>query len=188
MGFLEKLKGVFRRDIPAGAAPVITASTSQINATTTDYLVRTNLDKIEPAIRQGFEKWGTMLIDEMRASERRTKKELIEYFDMKITATPGLPGGRVNKEDVLAEFERAGVIRVRDLTAKFKTSTNAMVNHLNALILEGHIERAAKGKYQKIERDIKATPEVHGEVAKNIKGVEQANSVEQGLKHLFKSV
>lgn len=187
MGFFDRLKGVFRRDIPVGSGPLITASTSQITATTTDYLVRTSIEKIEPAIRQGFEKWGTMLIDEIRASERRTKKELVEYFDMKISAAPGLTGGRVNREDVLAEFERGGVVRVRDLTAKFKTSTNAMVNHLNSLIGDGHIERAAKGKYKKIECDVRAALGVHGTVAKNTKGLEQVNSAEDGLRYLFES-
>lgn len=183
MGLFTRLKQAFRKEPAPAPRPVPRASTSQITATTTDYLVRNSIEKIEPAIRTGFEKLGTLLIDEIRASERRT----IEYFEGAFSNRPLGAARRITKEDVLEQFDRAQIRKLQDLKAALKANSSAIINHLKKLEKEGAVERTGYGEYKKIEREFKENKKVHGEVAKNIKGLEQANSAEEGLRYLFKS-
>lgn len=154
MGIFSRLKQAFRRDsAPAPSMPATPRSTSQITAGTTDYLIRGFTEKIEPAIKIGFEKLGIMLVDEIRASERRTKTELIEYFDNALSNRAPGTARRITKEDVLEEFEKVGVRKLQDLKKILNANSSAIINHLKRLEKDGDVERTGYGEYRKIERD-----------------------------------
>lgn len=174
MGFFSRLKQAFRRDpapAPAPSMPVVQASTSQITAGTTDYLVRGFTEKIEPAIRTGFEKLGVMLVDEIRASERRTKKELIEYFEGAFSNRAPGAARRITKEDVLEEFEKVGVRKLQDLKKILNANSSAIINHLKRLEKDGAVERTGYGEYRKIDRDFNVSFESSKKDAEIIKAL-----------------
>lgn len=184
MGILSRLKQAFRKDPPAPSRPAAPRSTSQITAGTTDYLVRKSIDKIEPAIRTGFEKLGTLLIDEIRASERRTKKELIEYFEGAFSNRAPSAARRITKEDVLEQFEQSSVRKLQDLKKILNANSSAIINHLKKLEKDGVVARTGYGEYKKVDRDFNVSFESSKKDVKIIKALNRL-SRKKGASYKF---
>lgn len=164
MGLFDRLKQAFRRaEEPAVDYNKPLATTSQITASTTDYVVRHALNRIEPAIARGFEEIGIRLINEVHASEQRIIKELKSYIDGSTGAPVQAKPHRITQEEVLAEFNTASKQRIRDLKAALNANSSAIINHLRKLENEGLIARIGYGEYEIVQREFKETSEVHGE-------------------------
>lgn len=165
MGFFDRLRDAFTRKETPRATQAITIERpvseppkrlepktyDEVPLHMADRSLTFMIDKLEPAINNGFKLVAERVISEMRASEDR----IIQHIDnMQLTAESEV-GKRITRDAVLAEFKKRSELRTEELKSMLKetlgvkdVSSSALINHLARLNKDGLIEHAEFGKYR----------------------------------------